>query len=124
MIYILRSSAPIGSPLHSASVYIGYADDDKFMARINKHTRGKGSHFTRACIAQGNTLMLMALIEGSRDDERALKNRCNAARLIDQLQRGIKPKNIKGNVLFVQPKNWRDTCPETLPIFSFSTITL
>ena len=72
IIYLLH----LDGPLHHARHYLGWTRD--LEARLAEHTSGNGSPLVRAAIAAGATIRLAATIEGTRDDERAIK-RCKDA---------------------------------------------
>lgn len=88
MIYILEFERPI-SDRHSARFYIGWAKDDTtFTARLKHHANGTGAAFCRAAAERGIGFRVVAMLPGSKEDERKLKNYKNTPRLVERLRRG------------------------------------
>lgn len=85
-VYILTFQA-LGSERHSACTYIGWAKDVE--ARLAEHRAGVGAAITRAAVEKGYALEVFAVLPGlTRNDERALKNRKNARKIMEQLRKG------------------------------------
>jgi hypothetical protein len=78
MLYLIHSVLPIGgSGRNSAQHYLGYSPSPSTAAlRVQQHRQGNGSCLTRAMMrVSGQRLLLANVWEGTRDDERLLKNR-------------------------------------------------
>jgi hypothetical protein len=71
-VYLLHFDRPFSHACH----YLGWAKPGS--ARIARHLMGKGSALTRAAYAAGVRFTLVATWEGTRADERKLKNRKNS----------------------------------------------
>lgn len=87
MIYLIH----FARPLHHARHYLGYATDVAALpARVERHAAGRGSKLMAAVAAAGIPFeVVRTWPDGTRDDERRLKNQnhgprlcpiCNAAR--------------------------------------------
>ena len=90
MIYILKFSRKLGNldnPKAQAQYYVGWCEDDRLEERLDEHTSGRGAKITRAAIEQGITFEVVAVIPGDRWVERAIKNRGNTPKLVEQLAR-------------------------------------
>ncbi len=75
VIYLLH----IHPPYKQARHYLGIAQD--LDARLRLHQDGHGARLTQVCLESGRTLVLVRTWEGSRNDERRLKNQKNGPRL-------------------------------------------
>lgn len=78
VIYLLHFSRPLGDPSRprmSARHYLGWSTDDAVVRRIREHREGRGAAITRAAVAAGIELSVVAVIHGTRNDERRLKIR-------------------------------------------------
>lgn len=78
-LYLLHFSEPLGDPGRprmSASHYLGFAKDEQSRElRIQHHRRGtSGVPITKAAVDRGIELLVGWLGEGTRDDERRMKN--------------------------------------------------
>ena len=88
-IYILEFSRP----LSHARYYVGWTQQP-VSERVARHRNGQGAKITRAAVAAGITLKLIYTRTGTRDDERAIKNRKNTPRYVASLRRrGVIPSN-------------------------------
>lgn len=76
MIYVLRFDTTLGSdhPKGRARFYVGYAEPRRLALRIEEHQRGCGAAITRAAVKQGINVIPVAIFEGDRAMERAIKN--------------------------------------------------
>ncbi len=59
--------------------YLGIAED--LDTRLQLHREGRGARLTQVVIERGHSLELARTWEGTRDDERRLKNQKNSPRL-------------------------------------------
>lgn len=73
MLYLLHASQQIGSTRHTAQHYLGYCEDGSLSARIARHRAGEGARITAAFIAAGASLSVVRAWNGTRKDERRLK---------------------------------------------------
>ena len=76
-LYLLHFSSPLGDPTRrgaSASHYLGWAPDGHVLERVREHQTGKGAKITCAAVARGINLLLVAVAEGDRNEERRRKN--------------------------------------------------
>ena len=88
MIYILEFDQPI-NPARPARFYIGWAKDDAtFTARLKHHMNGTGSAFCRAAAKRGIGFTVVAMMPGSREDERRLKRQKNTPRIVERYRKG------------------------------------
>ena len=83
--YLIELEKPLGSDAHSARYYLGWAADP--YARLNHHRKGNGSAMLRAAVERGIRFDLVAVIPGTRADERRYKKQHHHARLARQWQR-------------------------------------
>lgn len=67
----------IEPPLHHARHYAGWAKGADPASRVEEHMRGQGSPLVKAALAAGRAVTLVFSKPGTRDDERAMKNRKN-----------------------------------------------
>lgn len=74
-IYLLH----FAKPYHHARHYLGWAvnADDRFQ----QHMSGGGSPLVKAVVESGIGVKIVRTWDGTRDDERALKNRKNSTKL-------------------------------------------
>lgn len=77
-VYLLHYHQPI-SGRHTARHYLGWTWH--LSSRMQQHMTGRGARFTQVAYERGITFELAAAWPGSRNYERRLKNRKNAARL-------------------------------------------
>lgn len=79
MIYLIH----FDKPLKHASHYIGFVDGKRNLnKRIERHKSGQGAKILRAANQAGiNWEVVRTWKDGTRDDERKLKNRKNAKHL-------------------------------------------
>ncbi len=92
MIYILEFERPLGNthnPRGQARYYIGYCEDDRLNQRLAEHRRGTGAAITRAAKAQGIKFTLAMSFEGTREDERRLKNMKNTPKFVERYRHNI-----------------------------------
>jgi hypothetical protein len=78
MLYLLHSVLPVGGTgSNGAQHYLGYSPSRSTLAqRVQKHRAGHGACLTRAMMqVPGQRLLLANVWEGTRLDERTLKNR-------------------------------------------------
>jgi hypothetical protein len=78
MLYLLHSVRPVGGTgRNGAQHYLGYSPSpSKLALRVQKHRAGRGACLTRAMMrVNGQRLLLVNVWEGTRLDERTLKNR-------------------------------------------------
>lgn len=81
VLYFLKFSQAIGSSRHEAAYYLGWARDDVTLERrIKDHRSGRGAAITKAAVASGARLEVVAVMPGNRDDERRIKNSHNHKR--------------------------------------------
>lgn len=85
-VYILRFSHPLGNENHQAQHYIGWTLDIE--ERLEEHRAGRGAKITAAAVERGFRLELVAILSGTRADERKLKARKSHRRIIERLERG------------------------------------
>lgn len=76
MIYLLHFSSPI-SPDHTCQHYIGYVKSS-LAARIRAHKRGSGARLCEVAATRGIEAKIVRVWNGTRTDERWLKNQHNA----------------------------------------------
>lgn len=76
-IYTIHFDRPV-SPHHTAQHYTGWAKDP--WQRLEQHRRGWGPKYTRLAAEQGIGFTLVDLRQGTRNDERRLKNQGGASR--------------------------------------------
>lgn len=88
MIYILEFSAPLGNERHRARFYLGYCEADRLAERLAEHRAGVGAAITRAAVARGFSLDLVATLPGDRAVERRLKRRKSHRRIVERYRRG------------------------------------
>lgn len=78
LIHFNEKIGPKGNPRSTAQHYIGWTSDlDK---RLVRHQAGQGSSIMRFVEQSGISWQLVQTWQGTRDDERRLKNQKNAAR--------------------------------------------
>ena len=88
MLYWLELDEPLGNARKSSRLYMGFASDDvRLYRRLIAHAHGRGSSFTRAAVDRGIGFKCIGIAEGTRADERRLKNRKNHRREFETLQR-------------------------------------
>jgi hypothetical protein len=78
MLYLLHSALRVGGTGRSgAQHYLGYSPSLSTLAlRVQQHRQGRGACLTRAMmLVCGQRLLLTNVWEGTRKDERTLKNR-------------------------------------------------
>ncbi len=75
VIYLLH----IHPPYKHARHYLGITQD--LDARLRLHQDGQGARLTQVCIENGHKLELVRTWDGSRNDERRLKNQENGQNL-------------------------------------------
>lgn len=83
IIYILRFEPRFWH----AQYYVGWCNPRGLWNRLKQHRTGKGAHITAAAVSQGHRLVLVADFPGTRDDERAIKNRKNTPEFVRMLER-------------------------------------
>lgn len=88
VVYIIELSQSIGGEHHTASTYIGFADDGDWARRLQEHRSGAGSRMLAYCASVGIEFNVVAVFSGDRRLERGLKNRKNARAIIAQLRAG------------------------------------
>lgn len=71
-VYIIKLDNPLGNERHQASFYVGWAKDP--YKRCWLHEVGLGSAFTRAACKRGIKFEIVHIFEGTRADERKVKN--------------------------------------------------
>jgi predicted GIY-YIG superfamily endonuclease len=80
-IYLIHFDEPVGNLSHAlsqASHYMGWTSDlDK---RLDRHRLGQGSSLMRHVEQSGIRWSVVRTWQGTRDDERALKNQKNSKR--------------------------------------------
>jgi predicted GIY-YIG superfamily endonuclease len=85
LIYLLHFAKPIGNLANrraQARHYIGYTTSKRTLPqRLAHHRAGRGSRLMHAVAQAGIDFEVARTWEGSRDDERRLKNRKKAHRL-------------------------------------------
>lgn len=74
-IYLLHFNTPFKHARH----YLGYTPD--LDSRLADHAAGRGARLTQVIAEQGITFQLARTWDGTRADERRLKNQKNAPRL-------------------------------------------
>lgn len=88
MLYILGFSHPLGNERHRAQYYLGFCEDYRLEERLEEHRAGRGAKITAAAVERGFRLELIAILPGTRADERRLKARKSHRRIIERLERG------------------------------------
>jgi hypothetical protein len=104
-VYLWHFSRPLGNLSNAraqAQHYIGYADDPdgdamELERRAVEHLAGRGAHITRAAVAQGIEITLVATWRATLGFEKYLKRRKEAPRLcpICCRARGQKVKQVE-----------------------------
>lgn len=84
MLYLLRISPPMQRRTAPTEFYLGYCEDGRLSERLEEHRSGRGAKLTAAAVATGRTLEVVWTGEGTRKDERRLKNRRHHRRLIGE----------------------------------------
>lgn len=85
MVYIIK----IDPPLCHAKYYVGWCKEGEVIRRWSDHECGRGAKICRAAIAAGHRLELVAYLpNASRHDERAIKNRKNTPKFVNNLPAG------------------------------------
>lgn len=77
-IYGVHFSSPVGDPSKphgTAQHYVGWADTYRLDRRFEEHCNGYGARITRGARLQGKVLTFFTIAKGTREDERALKNK-------------------------------------------------
>lgn len=77
VIYLLHFDQPLGDPSRprmSARHYVGWSMERTVVRRIREHREGRGASITRAAVARGIGMQVVAVTRGTRNDERRLKN--------------------------------------------------
>jgi predicted GIY-YIG superfamily endonuclease len=80
-IYLIHFDKPIGNLSHNlsqANHYLGWTSD--LEKRLNRHSIGQGSSIMRFVQQSGIGWKVVREWQGTRDDERAMKNQKNAKR--------------------------------------------
>jgi predicted GIY-YIG superfamily endonuclease len=75
MVYLLHFSEPYRHARH----YVGFTNN--LTARLEAHVSGQGARLVQVVIEAGMTFQLARTWEGTRRDERRIKNRKEAPRL-------------------------------------------
>jgi hypothetical protein len=78
MLYLLHATLPVGGTgSNGAQHYLGYSPSPSTVAlRVQKHRQGAGACLTQAMMRmRGQQLILANVWQGTRHDERTLKNR-------------------------------------------------
>lgn len=83
IIYILE----IKPKFWHAQYYVGWCNPRGLWNRLKQHRTGHGAKITQAAVKAGHRLVLVAELPGTRDDERAIKNRKNTPKFVEQLRR-------------------------------------
>lgn len=91
-----------------AQFYVGWCGPKGLWNRLKQHRTGQGACITRAAVKQGHRLVLVAEFPGTRDDERAIKNRKNTPKFVEQLKR-------RGMLNTQQPGPRKCDTPNPLP---------
>jgi len=74
MIYLIHFERP----LHHARHYLGFCEDGGLEARLERHATGRGSKLMKAVQQAGiRWCVVRTWPDGTRDEERRLKNRKN-----------------------------------------------
>lgn len=89
-------------------IYVGYTESlDTVGQRLSYHKRGKGSAFCREMFKRGNTIERVVVFpNGTRDNERAIKNRKNHAKFLANCT--IDKNNYCYDVLPIPTKRYSD----------------
>jgi hypothetical protein len=78
MIYLIHFDRPFKHAKH----YLGFCEEGGLEQRIDKHRRGAGAKLLRAVAQAGiGFRVVRTWAQGTRDEERKLKNRGGAARI-------------------------------------------
>lgn len=96
-IYVLRFSRPLGDPSNPkgyATHYTGYCDAGRVDERLAEHRSGRGAKITAAAAQQGIEMDIVLWIPGDRWVERAIKNRGNTPKFVEQVQKSGVPASI------------------------------
>jgi putative endonuclease len=76
--YLLKFTAPLGSPRHTARYYLGHTSR-RLDKRLAEHRNGEGAAITRAAVERVpvhiEPFTLVWAVRGDRADERTLKSR-------------------------------------------------
>lgn len=84
MVYIIQ----IIPPLHHAQYYVGYCEPHHLMSRFKYHKAGRGSKLLKAAVEKGHRLEIIAINpQGTRVDERAIKNRESTPKFVRNITR-------------------------------------
>ena len=70
-----------------AKYYVGWCGPKGLWNRLKQHRTGQGAKITKAAVKAGCRLVLIAELPGTRDDERAIKNRKSTPKFVEQLER-------------------------------------
>ena len=82
MLYLLRNTPPMVRKSANTEFYLGYCEDGRLQERLEEHRSGRGAKLTAAAVATGRALEVVWTGEGTRKDERRLKNRRHHKRLL------------------------------------------
>lgn len=91
MIYVLHFDRPFKHARH----YVGFTSRKKCDVRIEQHLSGKGSPLVRAVVAEGIEVSVSLTMEGTRTQERAIKNQKNAAFICPICKIGFRKKKTE-----------------------------
>lgn len=92
-VYIIEFSQPLGNlqnNLGQARYYVGWCKAGEEQRRLNEHRTGRGASITRAAAEKGIQMTIVATMNGTRHDERRIKNQRNTPRLVAQLRKAGK----------------------------------
>ena len=87
IVYILKFEQPMGTPRHSAQYYIGWCKSKNLELRLATHYAGNGAVITRRFVERNIGFRVVYIENGTRCDERALKLKKNAPRLVRKLDK-------------------------------------
>jgi predicted GIY-YIG superfamily endonuclease len=92
MVYILQFTEKLGNPENprgTAQFYVGYCDDNRPNQRLAEHRAGRGAAITRAATERGIGFDVVLTLPGDRATERAIKNRKNTRKFVQQQLRAV-----------------------------------
>ncbi len=95
VIYLLHFTQPV----HHAKHYLGFCQSyESLESRLDYHERGQGSKLIKALRDNGGDFQLVRLWEGTRTQERKLKNRsvsCHVCPICNPIPMNIRLKEVK-----------------------------
>lgn len=117
-VYVLHFDRPI-SPDHTCQHYVGYTSRS-LAARLADHAAGRGARLTQVARERGISWQCVQAREGTRRDERRMKNRHETPRLCP-ICNGTAAHQWKERGVLISHKG-RQHSIETLPKWAQETI--